>query len=504
MSTLAAFLSTLVVSVAGIYLLQPAAHHFGLIDRPGGRKQHIIHTPLIGGITIGVSSLLFLFLFPFDVVTVGHTSRGALLVSLALILMIGIADDYLGLGVRLRFLLHALVALIMINWGGVLLSDLGCLLGPNLLELGVVAVPLTVFATLGTINALNMIDGVDGLAGVLTGVTVACVALLVFLVADMTLHFWIALGILGALTGFLIFNFPYRSRTHAVIFLGDAGSNLLGFLIAWLLIDLSQGANPVITPVTALWLFAVPLIDTVSVMVRRIWLKRSPFKADRWHLHHLMIDAGYRVRQVVLIMGAYQLIMAAIGTWMLWSGVKEVVAFSLFLSVFVGHMLFVSRPWRVVPLLRSLHRACNLTVAGSRSVFVGNISPERVESTVLALLGEEAYARGYVLYSYRAVITEEERVGAEIECWSVADMHRLLKRLVRRASETEPLDIRQFVPRQSKNDRRGVNTVVVECRRKGCRRHSKVLSNHVAELRYFRYPEIGRTSRSTLIDHVSD
>jgi undecaprenyl-phosphate alpha-N-acetylglucosaminyl 1-phosphatetransferase len=500
---MAVFLSTLLVTIAGIYILQPAASHFGLVDRPGGRKQHLVHTPLIGGITIGLSLLFFLVLFPFEQFGVGVDDGWAFPATVALILLIGIADDFLELGVRVRFLLHALVALAMIHWGGVLLADLGYLLGPNLLELGLFAVPLTVFATLGTINALNMVDGVDGLAGVLSSVTVAGIALLTFVAGEWHC-LWLTIAILGALSGFLIFNFPYRARTHAVVFLGDAGSNLLGFILAWLLINLSQGADPVIAPVTALWLFAIPLIDTVAVMVRRVWMKRSPFKADRGHLHHLMIDAGFRVRQVVQIMAALQLAMATIGIWMLWTGVEEVVGFTLFLIVFTGHLLFVSRPWRAVPLLRCLHRACNLTVAGSRSVFVGNLSPEQAESTLLALLGDEAYARGYVLYGYRARISGDERVGVEIECWSVTDMHWLIKRLARRASETEPLEIRQFIPRQSKHDRRVSNDTAATCRRKACRRHSAILSNHAGELRYYRYPEVGFRSCSTTTGTASE
>ncbi|MCB1863149.1 MAG: undecaprenyl/decaprenyl-phosphate alpha-N-acetylglucosaminyl 1-phosphate transferase, partial [Gammaproteobacteria bacterium] len=243
-------------------------------------------------------------------------------ITIALIVLTGVLDDRLQLGVRLRFLMHALIALIMIHWGGVVLLDLGFLVSPELLVLGYLAVPLTIFATLGTINALNMLDGIDGLAGVLSIVIFSFIALLAF-ISQSADYFYLSIAVLGAVAGFLVFNFPYSSRQHASIFMGDAGSNLLGFLLAWQFIALSQGDDPVIAPVTALWLYAVPLIDTVSVMVRRVWLKRSPFKADRGHLHHLLIDAGFRVRQVVYLMAFIQVLLAAAGVWMLWGGVPQ-------------------------------------------------------------------------------------------------------------------------------------------------------------------------------------
>jgi UDP-GlcNAc:undecaprenyl-phosphate GlcNAc-1-phosphate transferase len=95
-----------------------------------------------------------------------------------------------------------------------------------------------------------------------------------------------------ASVGFLYYNLRYPGNRRARVFLGDNGSMLLGFLFAWLFIALSQGEPAAMTPVTALWLFALPLMDTVGVMLRRIWLGKSPFRADRHHLHHLFVRAG--------------------------------------------------------------------------------------------------------------------------------------------------------------------------------------------------------------------
>lgn len=480
------FVSTFVVSVAGIYLLQPIAEYFGLTDKPDNRKLHCFHTPLIGGIAVFIA--LAVSLLPFTSFSSLGLNQPVLFIAIALIVLTGVVDDYLQLGVRLRFLLHALIVLIMIHWGGVVLLDLGYLVSSELLVLGYFALPLTIFAALGTINALNMVDGIDGLAGALSIVIFAFIALLTY-AAQSSGYYHLSIAVLGAVAGFLVFNFPYHSRRHATIFMGDAGSNLLGFILAWQFIALSQGENPVIAPVTALWLYAVPLIDTVSVMVRRIWLKRSPFKADRGHLHHLLTDAGFRVRQVVYLMAFLQFLFAATGVWMLWAGVPQAIGFFAFLGLFALYLLMAARTWRMIPLLRRLHRLLGLTVAGARSVYIGNLNPENAEAIISALLDSDYGNRGFTLGSYTCGASGTTRVSAEIESWSTADMHRLIKHLARCANAADRLEIRQFIPRKQTNDRRMLLRSSESCRRITCRRQSKALRRKGKGLRYFRYPE---------------
>jgi len=200
----------------------------------------------------------------------------------------------------------------MVFWGGVALHDLGELAFGAPLELGFLAIPFTLFATIGVINALNMIDGIDGLSGSVSLVTLFLLAVVAFTggASDYAL---LALGLLGGVAGFLFFNLRFLSQRRARVFLGDNGSMLLGFLFAWLLIALSQGPGRVITPVTALWLLSIPLMDTLGVMLRRIWLGKSPFRPDRHHLHHLFIRAGFRVQDIVYAIALIQLTLGAIG-----------------------------------------------------------------------------------------------------------------------------------------------------------------------------------------------
>ena len=159
----------------------------------------------------------------------------------------------------------------------------------------------------------------------------------------------------GGVAGFLCFNLRYLGWRRARCFMGDNGSMQLGFVFAWLLSDLSQSNESVraITPITTLWLFAVPLIDTLCVMLRRMWMGRSPFHADRNHLHHLFLRAGFRVQDAVLVLALVQFCFGAIGLLGMYAGVDELVMLVAFVVVFAVCFFIVLRPWRLVPLLRS-------------------------------------------------------------------------------------------------------------------------------------------------------
>ena len=131
---------------------------------------------------------------------------------------------------------------------------------------------------------------------------------------------------------FLIFN-----QRDAKYFMGDAGSMLIGFAIAWLLIDLSQGEDRVFAPVTALWLFALPLIEMVTVVLRRFTSGKSPFKPDSFHSHHLLIRLGFGEKTTLLVIILFSLLMAVIGILGELYGVAEWVMFVAFLLIFGIH-----------------------------------------------------------------------------------------------------------------------------------------------------------------------
>ena len=152
--------------------------------------------------------------------------------------------------------------------------------------------PFTVFATVGIINAINMIDGADGLAGLLVFsallmLTAAAVYSGNVVIAERTI---IMAGAVGA---FLFYNMRFPWRNGASVFMGNAGSAFLGFVIAWISFRLTQGPSHPVSPVLALWFVPIPIMDCLVLVLRRLRLKKSPFIADRNHIHHLMLEAGF-------------------------------------------------------------------------------------------------------------------------------------------------------------------------------------------------------------------
>jgi len=289
----------LTVTLVAIFSLRPLAPRVGLVDRPDARKCHKGRIPLIGGLcffTGLVAGLSYL----------GTTDRFVvvLLGSSALIMLTGLLDDLYDLSVRTRLAIQVAAATGVIAATGVYIDSLGQVAGGAELRLGVLGIPLTILAAVGLMNAYNMMDGIDGLAGGL-----AIVSILAMLTYS-TGTGWQALSVLLLLQILLVVLVPYLGVNLGwpdgrKIFMGDAGSTMIGFLLAWSLIYLSQPQVGRMAPADVLWCVAIPLMDTLAVMVRRIRLGRSPFKPDRQHLHHLLLDAGYSPRgALVLVIGS--------------------------------------------------------------------------------------------------------------------------------------------------------------------------------------------------------
>jgi len=336
------------LACVSILALRPLAVHWGMLDSPGGRKNHQGDVPLVGGIGIFVAVVASLLLLQ-----PSEWPLASFIAVSSVLLAIGLADDAADHdSPRLRFLFQGVAALIMIYGGGVVLHDLGRIGdGVTVVELGWLAVPFTVFAAVGFVNALNMIDGMDGLAGSVAFTAAAAMAFFALRAGDLSsamVLFPLAAGILG----FLLFNWRFSPQHSARVFLGDAGTLFLGGALCWFAIQLSQGDAPAMTPVTALWLFAVPLIDTVSMMIRRILKGRSPFSADREHFHHLLLLAGLSEREAVLLILLLSVACAGVGILGDIYGVSETWLFYLFLGLGFFHLLLLRHAWKTMRLLR--------------------------------------------------------------------------------------------------------------------------------------------------------
>ncbi len=298
------FIISLVNCVALILSLREVAHRWGVVDCPGGRKQHARPTPTVGGLAMYAAVLLALLWVD------GMVGSVAVLMGCAAALvMLGVLDDKHGLSVRLRMMIQVFLVLVVIVGAKGEITHLGALFGSDI-QLGLFAIPFSVVAYVGGINAINMIDGADGMAGKMAAITVLGVAA-IFYIAGVFELLPLTWAMLGALVGFLFLNARIFIK-HAWVFMGDAGSMWLGLVLGWFMAQVTRGGVSA-EPALVLWLFGIPLIDTLVVMMRRLRRNRSPFAADRTHIHHVLEHAGLSVRRTVLVLSLAQIVLVGIG-----------------------------------------------------------------------------------------------------------------------------------------------------------------------------------------------
>jgi UDP-GlcNAc:undecaprenyl-phosphate GlcNAc-1-phosphate transferase len=333
------FLAALLGTAIAIIFLGKLAAPIGLIDRPGGRKHHDWPIPLVGGLAMFIALALIMIALGMAI------SAAYFLLALAGIVVIGLLDDLYELEPIPRFVTQMLACLIMIFGAGVQLKTVGNLIGFGTIGLSALSIPLSIFAVVGVINAVNMLDGMDGLAGSLSLIAIVTYAAVAAL-SGLESQFNILVIFAGALVAYLYFNIRYSTQPRATVFMGDAGSMLLGFALAWFAIDLTQGPGRTFPPICALWVILLPLADTVSLIARRIAKGKSPFAADREHIHHLLRVAGLSYGQTVLVLALVSVLFAAVGIagW-LWR-VPEPVLFWVFFALFFVYHFSVKAVWK--------------------------------------------------------------------------------------------------------------------------------------------------------------
>jgi UDP-GlcNAc:undecaprenyl-phosphate GlcNAc-1-phosphate transferase len=313
------------------------AARVGLVDEPGGRKQHEGTIPVTGGVAMYAG-------FAAAVLASGLVAGAALalVAALGLLVVVGALDDMHDLQPRAKFFAQLAAALFMTSWANLFVVQLGDLLGLGTLTLYNWAIPFSVVCALGTINAINMVDGLDGAAGGVAFVATLWLALGAAL-QSLGTQFLQLLMLAAAIAGFLAWNVRLPRRAQARAFMGDSGSMMLGFALCWFAIDLTQGERRALPPIACVWIFAVPLLDMARVMFARFLRGASLLEADRAHLHHLLLARGYSASRAtaVLILASVLSGGAGVAAWQL--GVPEWVMFYLFLGV-LGVLL--GRTWR--------------------------------------------------------------------------------------------------------------------------------------------------------------
>lgn len=342
----ARFFAAAVVTIVAIRLLGPLAHRLGWLDRPHGRKDHGAATPFTGGLAMFLAVLLTLPIMPLASDTVF-----AFGVGFAVLLVIGTLDDLYDLPWPLRLAAQFCVALLMVYIGGVRVEFIGPANESASLSLGVFSVPFTLLVTVGMINAMNMIDGIDGAAGCVGLASLILLAGVCALTGNDALRDRIVL-FMGITAGFLLMNLRHPWLAQAKVFLGNSGSAIVGFGLAWLVVRISQTTASAYSTLFSPWFLAVPMIDACAVVARRVRQRRSPFHGDRDHLHHLMVDAGYSPTRASLFLGATSLLLGLLALFaarLQAPAATQIVSFFILVAL---HYLATRDRHRAVRILR--------------------------------------------------------------------------------------------------------------------------------------------------------
>lgn len=325
---------TFAVTAIFIIALRPFAIATGLVDRPGGRKQHIGVVPVIGGIA------MFAGLFAGASLLSASSLVTSLLVAGGLLIAIGVLDDRYPLPAVVRLGAQLIAVLLMFFGADVQVSGLGNIFGVGDVNLGAATILITLLIAISVINAFNLVDGVDGLAGTMGILAIGPVAILTGYASDIGALATLAVG---AILGFLCFNFPTVRNRPVRTFMGDAGSTLIG-LIAFVTIAVaSQGPTAVVSPAVGLWFAAVPIFDLFTCFVRRIRRGASPFRPGRDHFHHVLTRGGFGVRNTLVILTLFQVTYLAIGLTGHYLAVQEAIMFGLWSAVGLTQWWFIRK-----------------------------------------------------------------------------------------------------------------------------------------------------------------
>ncbi len=320
-------LSTILLSVfittSLIPIMVRLAEKYSMVDYPNPRKVHIRPIPRIGGVAMAAGAAVPILLF-----TVSNEFIRAYLAGAGILVIFGMVDDMKGLGYKAKFTGQFIAALVAVFYGGVRIDSIGTLLPQAVLLPEWLAVVFSIVAIVGVTNAINLADGLDGLAGGISLLSFCAIGYLAYLTGNSAILL-LSLSLAGAIFGFLRFN------THpATLFMGDTGSQLLGFSAIVLIIKITQGNTP-LSPVLPLIILGFPVLDTLTVMVERIREGRSPFSPDKNHFHHRLIRLGLYHSEAVFAIYLIQSMMIVSAIFFKYENDWLLLIFYVAFSVFV-------------------------------------------------------------------------------------------------------------------------------------------------------------------------
>jgi UDP-GlcNAc:undecaprenyl-phosphate GlcNAc-1-phosphate transferase len=276
-------------------------NYVGIIDQPSSRKVHHVPTPRTGGAAVIIGCLV-----PFFVMgQMGPQLMGYIFGAICLAAF-GVWDDLKNINYKVKFLGQILASLIFLETTGIRLHTLGELLPGISFSLGIFEIPVSVIFLLATINIINLSDGLDALASGLSLLTFVSAFMLALFEQEVVLMLMIA-SLSGATLGFLLYNLH-----PAKVFLGDTGSQLLGYSMGVFLLTLTQ-QQTIFNPVLMLFILGLPVIDTMSVIIQRVMKGKNPFRPDKNHLHHKLLEYGLDHSQAVILLYFFHIMLVLVG-----------------------------------------------------------------------------------------------------------------------------------------------------------------------------------------------
>lgn len=307
MASLWTFSLIFFIGLLSAYLVTPliksVAIHVGAVDFPSERKVHAEPIPRLGGVAIYVSLLAALTLALFKYLEPTSEVIG-ILIGGSIMLAIGVADDIKGLSPKSKLIGQLFASAVLIVFG-LQIEFIGNPLGKELIVLGPLAIPVTLFWMLTLINTINFIDGLDGLAA---GVSFIAAVTLFFcaLQTGQNAVAFLTVAVAGSAIGFLTHNF-----NPASIFMGDSGSMFLGFMLGAVTLQGVLKSVVVVSLLVPLMILGVPISDAVFAIVRRLRHNKPLVQADRGHIHHQLLHRGFTHRQTVVIIYIWCILLSA-------------------------------------------------------------------------------------------------------------------------------------------------------------------------------------------------
>ncbi|MDN2664423.1 UDP-N-acetylglucosamine--undecaprenyl-phosphate N-acetylglucosaminephosphotransferase [Psychromonas sp. 14N.309.X.WAT.B.A12] len=353
-------LMSFAVSAFLFYFFHPKAIQFGLVDRADHRKLHKGNIPVIGGPAIYIALVFALFMnqnFTPEIL--------AFVCCAGFLMLLGVIDDKVNLKVSLRLLSMMSITAFLYYFADLQILSLGNLFALGEVELSSFGLLFTIIVVIGVITAFNMVDGVDGLLGCLSIISFSAMALLFAVNGQFHLSST-CVCFIAALIPFLMCNLSLLPGNRYKVFMGDSGSFFIGFTMICLLVAGSQEAMHIddntpkaiafiaFKPVIALWLMAVPVMDMIANIIRRLKNGQSPFQADRGHLHHKLQDIGLSDTQVLIFISLLALLTASIGVIGEVTNAPEVVMSVSLIILFATYFHFYSHSHKVSRIIHGL------------------------------------------------------------------------------------------------------------------------------------------------------